>query len=66
MSTATLERPKTTPISRMSWDDLLEAYTRCGNDYAAKREYDQEMRRRIRLGWQGNERYAPLRLFTSR
>jgi hypothetical protein len=58
------EKPKKkTATSKMAWDDLVEAFTRAGNDRALKEELHLEMRRRVRLGWQGNERYAPLRLF---
>lgn len=63
MSTATAEPPKKPRLNLFTWDDLLESYTRCGRDYELKREIHLEMRRRVKLGWQGNERYAPLRLF---
>lgn len=62
MST-TAEPPKRPRLNLFSWDDLVEKYTRTGNDYQLKRDIHDEMRRRVKLGWQGNERYAPLRLF---
>jgi hypothetical protein len=65
MSTCTADRPKKTQprLNIFSWDDLLDKYTKTGNDRALKEAIHLEMRRRIKLGWQGNERYAPLRLF---
>lgn len=61
----TAERPKkkTKDLSKLAWDDMLDAFTRTGNDYGRKREYHEEMLRRVQRGYQGNERMAPLRLF---
>jgi hypothetical protein len=65
--TSAPDRPKkNAPINKLPWDDLLEAFTRTGNDYGRKREIHEELRRRVSRGWQGNERIAPLRLFTQR
>ncbi len=57
------EKPKTTTLNRVPWDELVDRYTRTGNDRHLKEEIHLEMRRRVRLGWQGNEKHAPLRLF---
>lgn len=63
MTSATAEHPKKPRLNLFSWDDLVEKYTRTGNDYQLKRDIHDEMRRRVKLGWQGNESYAPMRLF---
>lgn len=62
MST-TAEPPKRPRLNLFSWDDLLEKFTRTGNDHELKREIHLEMRRRVRLGWQ-SESYCPLRMWT--
>lgn len=54
-----------TPLNKEPWDALLDRMLR-GASNAEKHEIHLELRRRVRLGWQGNERIAPLRLFTQR
>lgn len=47
----------------MPWEDLLETYTRTGNDRRRKEQVHLEMRARVARGYRGNERMAPARLF---
>jgi len=63
MSTATANRPKkSSDLTRMPWNDLLEAFTRTGNDYGRKEQLHLEMRARVAKGYQ-RESYCPARLW---
>lgn len=51
------------PHAKEPWDALLDRFTRTGNNHGEKREIHEELQRRVRAGYQGNEQIAPLRLF---
>lgn len=51
-------------LTRLDWEDLLDASLRTGHDHGLKRQIHEEMLRRVRLGWR-SEAFCPRRLWSN-